>query len=116
MSGTKHGGLKCAETNKTLYGEDWYAQIGKKGGSKKGIRKGFALMDKEKLRAISIKGGSISRRGKKKKITFASSQKLWRITKELDEYYYEIRLAGVTIDRIRIEEPTLKFLKEKELL
>ena len=60
--------------------------------------------------------GSISRRGKKKKITFASSQKLWRITKELDEYYYEIRLAGVTIDRIRIEQPTLKFLKEKELL
>lgn len=48
--------------------------------------------------------------------TYNSSQKLWRVTKERDDYYYEIRLAGVTIDRIKIEYPTLKFLKEKEVI
>jgi hypothetical protein len=47
---------------------------------------------------------------------FNSSQKLWRVTKERDDYYYEIRLAGVTIDRIKIEYPALKYLKEMEAL
>lgn len=47
---------------------------------------------------------------------YNSSQKLWRVTKERDDYYYEIRLAGVTIDRIKIEYPALKFLKEKDVL
>lgn len=47
---------------------------------------------------------------------FNSSQKLWRVTKERDGYYYEIRLAGVTIDRIKIEHPALKFLKEKDVI
>lgn len=48
--------------------------------------------------------------------SYNSSQKLWRVIKERDDYYYEIRLAGVTIDRIRIEYPALKFLKEKDAL
>ena len=32
MSGTKAGGKKCAATNKRKYGENWYAEIGRKGG------------------------------------------------------------------------------------
>ena len=45
-----------------------------------------------------------------------SSQKLWRITKERDEYYYEIKLSGVVIDRIRIEEPAISYLKKEEVI
>lgn len=32
MSGTRVGGLKAVETNKERYGEDWYSNIGFKGG------------------------------------------------------------------------------------
>lgn len=42
-----------------------------------------------------------------------SSKKLWRIVKERDNYYYEIRLAGVTVDRIKVESPSLEFLKKE---
>ena len=41
MSGTKAGGIKAAAKNKELYGEDFYKQIGKKGG-KNGHDGGFA--------------------------------------------------------------------------
>lgn len=42
---------------------------------------------------------------------YLSNQKLWKIVKERGEYYYEIKLAGEIIDRIRIEEPTISILK-----
>ena len=48
--------------------------------------------------------------------SYLSNQKLWRIVKERDEYYYEIRLAGTTIDRIRIEEPAYTYLKKEGLI
>lgn len=35
---------------------------------------------------------------------YMASQKLWRIIKEPDGYYYEIRLAGMTIDKFAIPE------------
>ena len=47
---------------------------------------------------------------------YTAAQKLWRITKERDNFYYEIKLHGEIIDRIRIEEPALKFLKDKGLV
>lgn len=47
---------------------------------------------------------------------YASSQKLWRIVHERDDYYYEIKLAGVVIDRIKIEEPALSYLEQEGLL
>lgn len=47
---------------------------------------------------------------------YQSSQKLWRIVKERNEYYYEIRLKGNTIDRIRIEYPALAFLKDEGVI
>lgn len=43
-------------------------------------------------------------------MSYPSNQKLWRVVKERDDYYYEIRLAGMIVDRIRIEEPALTFL------
>lgn len=47
---------------------------------------------------------------------YLSSQKLWRVIKERDDYYYEIRLAGVTVDRIKVESPSLEFLKKEEVV
>ena len=48
---------------------------------------------------------------------YVASQKLWRIIRQRDAYYYEIRLTGgIVLDRIKIEEPSLSFLKEKGLI
>jgi len=65
MAGTKAGGAKAAATNKAKYGDDFYTNIGAKGG-KALVPKGFAMMSKEQLREIGIKGGTMSRRGKTK--------------------------------------------------
>lgn len=47
---------------------------------------------------------------------YKANQKLWKIIKEPTGYYYEIRLAGTIIDRIRIEEPTLSILKKCKII
>jgi len=70
MAGTKAGGKAAAETNKEKYGADFYSKIGAKGGKGyiHGVSppKGLASMTPERLREISIKGGTKSRRGKTK--------------------------------------------------
>ena len=66
MVGTLVGGKKAAATNKKLHGEDFYQNIGRKGGRAGLGMKGFAL-DPERARAAGAKGGKISRRGKAKK-------------------------------------------------
>ena len=65
MSGTKFGGLKAAKTNKEKYGENFYAEIGAKGG-RNGHTGGFAA-NRELARLAGAKGGAISRRGPGKK-------------------------------------------------
>lgn len=45
-----------------------------------------------------------------------SNQKLWRVVKEPNGYYYEIKLQGVVIDRIKIDYPALGELKNKEVI
>lgn len=65
MSGTKAGGLKAAKTNYEKYGADFYAKIGKKGGSVTGVEKGFAT-NPALARVVGGKGGRISRIGKAK--------------------------------------------------
>lgn len=47
---------------------------------------------------------------------YTAAQKLWKIVNERDTYYYEIHLAGVTIDRIKIEEPAYSYLKKAGLI
>jgi general stress protein YciG len=61
VAGTKEGGKKAAETNKAKYGSDFYANIGRKGGSN-GHTGGFAF-NPELARIAGAKGGTISRRG-----------------------------------------------------
>ena len=47
---------------------------------------------------------------------YPSSQKLWRIVKQPDGYYYEIKLAGMVIDRLRVDYPSLGTLKEEGVI
>lgn len=47
---------------------------------------------------------------------YLANQKLWKIIKEPNGYYYEIKLAGTIIDRIKIEYPALGVLKREELI
>ena len=62
MAGTKAGGQAAASTNKKLYGNDYYAKIGAKGG-RLGRTGGFAA-NRDLARKAGAKGGRISRRGK----------------------------------------------------
>lgn len=63
MAGTKAGGKKAAATNKARHGSDFYAKIGRKGGSVMGTKGGFAA-NPELARIAGAKGGRISRRRK----------------------------------------------------
>lgn len=47
---------------------------------------------------------------------YPSNQKLWRVIKEPTGYYYEIKLAGMVIDRVKIEHPTIAVLKKEEVI
>lgn len=47
---------------------------------------------------------------------YLANQKLWKIIKEPNGYYYVIRLSGIVVDRIKIEEPALSFFKSEGLL
>lgn len=63
MAGTKAGGQKAAATNKSKYGKDFYAEIGRKGG-RNGHTGGFAA-NPELAKIAGAKGGRISKRGPK---------------------------------------------------
>lgn len=61
MAGNRTGGLKAAETNKKKYGDQFYKTIGAAGGTKS-RGGGFAAMRKDRLKRVSSRGGSKSRR------------------------------------------------------
>lgn len=60
MPGTTIGGKKAAETNKKVYGDDFFKKIGAKGGLKS-RGGGFAAATPEQVREWGRKGGKISR-------------------------------------------------------
>ena len=70
MAGTTEGGRKASLKNKEKYGEDFYKNIGQKGGSVLGVTKGFALAKEYALddprhpTNAGRKGGERSRRGR----------------------------------------------------
>lgn len=76
MSGNRRGGLKSAETNRERYGEDFYREIGRKGG-RNGHNGGFGsknvgkdgLTGIERARKCGVIGGLKSKRGPAKKKT-----------------------------------------------
>lgn len=66
MAGTREGGLKAAQSNKRLYGANFYNVIGGTGG-RKSKGGGFAWMkenDPDRLKEIGHRGGSNSKRPK----------------------------------------------------
>lgn len=69
MSGTREGGKKAGETNRKKYGENFYKEIGAKGGAKG--RTGGFYGKPELAREAGRKGGTISRRGKSIKFDMA---------------------------------------------
>lgn len=60
MSGTSDGGIAAAETNKRLYGESFYREIGSKGGQ--ASRTGGFFGRRDLASIAGTLGGSISRR------------------------------------------------------
>jgi general stress protein YciG len=61
MAGTKTGGAKAAATNRKKYGDNFYAEIGAKGG-RNGHTGGFAS-NPELAKIAGAKGGKASKRG-----------------------------------------------------
>lgn len=61
MAGTKLGGQKAAATNKSKYGKDFYAKIGRMGGILG--RTGGFYANRELARKAGQIGGRKSRRG-----------------------------------------------------
>lgn len=47
---------------------------------------------------------------------YLANQKLWKIIREPNGYYYEIRLGGMVIDRIKVEYPALATLKKEGVI
>lgn len=78
MSGNKIGGQRAAVTNREKYGDDYYKVVGAIGGRVTGVRKGFAIDDRNWLDKLLRKpsraqrggalGGKVSRRGARKTI------------------------------------------------
>ena len=62
MSGTLEGGRKARDANYKRFGKDFYRNIGRKGGLKTGVIKGFAA-NPELARKAGAIGGRKSRRG-----------------------------------------------------
>lgn len=49
-------------------------------------------------------------------MSYLSNQKLWRVVKEPTGYYYEIKLKGMVIDRMKVEYPALGVLKKEGVI
>lgn len=47
---------------------------------------------------------------------YLSNQKLWKVVKEPTGYFYEIKLKGIIIDRIKISPAVIKIMKAEGLL
>lgn len=74
MAGTKAGAAKAKKTKRERYGKDYFAEIGRKGGTN-GHTGGFAsetvgkdgLTGWERAKLAGAKGGKIGKRGPAKK-------------------------------------------------
>lgn len=65
MAGTKEGGRKARDTNYLRHGQEFYQEIGRRGG-RNGHTGGFAA-NPELARIAGAKGGRLSKRGPAKK-------------------------------------------------
>lgn len=65
MAGTKQGGKKTAQTNKLKHGEDYYKELGRKGGSVKHPETRYFALHPDIASKVGTIGGYKSKRGKK---------------------------------------------------
>lgn len=84
MAGTKAGGIKAAATNKAKYGEDFYRELGRKGG-RNGHTGGFAA-NPELAKIAGALGGRKSKRGKAKGNKSAEEKLSKAARREVAEY------------------------------
>lgn len=99
MVGTKLGGKKASEKVKEKYGQDFYIEIGRKGG-KNGNSGGFAsgkvgkdgLTGRERAKIVGAKGGRISKRGAAKpKIKDPLAVRAYRENREAETPFWNAR-------------------------
>lgn len=111
MPGTKIGGQKAAITNKKKHGEDFYRNIGRKGG-RNGHTGGFAS-NPELAKAAGRKGGKISRRRPQEVIEKEKQESIRKFIEEIkdnwDEYEKSMK-DNFGIDEDFIEDQ--KFIKK----
>lgn len=62
MTGTRAGGLRAAQTNKELYGKDFYKNMGKIGGSRSHQATRFFALHPDIAKTAGAKGGRTSTR------------------------------------------------------
>lgn len=67
MAGTRAGGRKASVTNKKKYGDDFYRNIGRQGGSKSHPETRAFATNPELAKAAGAKGGKNSKRGPARK-------------------------------------------------
>lgn len=75
MPGTKAGAAKTAATNRAKYGEDFYARIGRTGGSVSRRETRHFYLDREAARNGGRTGGMKSKRPSKKGTKGATASK-----------------------------------------
>jgi general stress protein YciG len=105
VAGTKEGGKKAAATNKSKYGNKFYANIGRKGGSN-GHTGGFAsdevgadgLTGQQRAKIAGAKGGKISKRGPAKYPHLSNHDLTVRMAKERRRLRAEIRVTEAAED------------------
>lgn len=89
MAGSKKGGAKASQIMKEKYGEDYYRELGRRGGKNTGALKGFSAYP-DKAKEYGKTAGKKSKRGYK-----------W--LEDLDGYrYYTSKQDGNTY-RFRID-------------
>ena len=111
MPGTKIGGQKAAITNKKKHGDDFYRNIGRKGG-RNGHTGGFAS-NPELAKLAGQKGGKISRRRPKEVIEKEIQESINKFINEIVINWIEIEKSlkdDWGIDEDFIEDQ--KFIKK----
>lgn len=110
MSGTKEGGKKAAAKMKAKYGDNFFANIGRKGGMN-GHTGGFAG-NKELARVAGKKGGMKSRRSSAMQDKLLDYEveigKLWADGISIRVIAKEYHVSDCTMKRFLIERGMLK--------
>ena len=108
MPGTKLGGQKAAITNKKKHGEDFYKNIGRKGG-RNGHTGGFAS-NPELAKLAGQKGGKISRRRPKEVIEKEKQEFINKFKNEIINNWAEIETI------IKIKVPDQDFIEDQKFI